>query len=160
MKLKLLKILSALVAALEGVCFLVVIGFSVNQGVVRQLYSNSNDLPNVIPIESLLNAIVWLLFYLIFMGYIFAFVKKQSSTTGSAVLFLVVGCLLKIILGIVPNIITMVYARQLGETALASYSALNTAIGTICNPIAVVAFALFCFCLGGLFAGNWIQETE
>ena len=150
MKSKTCIILSALAFGLRALALIAVLLLTVLQEPVTRLYNTDPEVAAIhtVPWSSIIPALIWL----ILAGVILLVLLKRPRRGGtialtvvSAVLYAVLGVLIFPALGLA---LTQAIARQ-GADALASSSALSSAISTVTGFLSTPASILSLLALGG-----------
>lgn len=150
---KSVKILAGIAAGMQGVAILLMFLAILYQKTVKIWFSGMNDLAeiNTVPIISILEVLLPLVIYGIFLAVLCIGGPNRENVKALAVVLLGICCLLKVLWVFLPGVESFVIARIGGSMELASYSALKQAISMVSLPFTIVAFALFCFAAGGCF---------
>ncbi|MCM1496307.1 MAG: hypothetical protein NC089_10990 [Bacteroides sp.] len=161
MKLKTAKILSIIFASVQFFTVLLTVLITLNQYAIKQNFLGVTDTGvlelHTIPVSAFCQSIIPLILYLAVVFILFAGEHKNTRVLAGAMLFL--GVMLNGASYYIPSIENMLVGRTMGTNALVSLSTLNQMFTLTCTPLRVIAFALFCFVIGGYWGMQKEEQT-
>ena len=151
MKQKTILILAGIAAALQTAAVLLAVFMTVNQRAVKQIWVADESVceVNSFPTGAMIELLLPMLIYGIFLLCIASVKRKPSQRQALAIIFVILAVLFELVTGLVlAPFNLMLQARLGGALEFASYSALNSAISQVTPLFTVTAFALFCMAAG------------
>lgn len=151
MKQKTILILAGIAAALQTAAVLLAVFMAVNQKAVKQILGTDEKVceVNSFPTGTMIELLLPMLIYVIFLLYIASVKRKPSQRQILAIIFVILAVLFKIVTGLIlAPFNSMLQARMGGALEFASYSTINSAISQVTFLFTVAAFALFCMAAG------------
>lgn len=147
------KIMATL--ALVGACVAIAMVAAVvfGQSGVKQIFmAGMADDTFVVPYGNVVLRVIKAVIIIVCMVNIKKF--ENSSSAYTFAMISVIGCVILNVLGVFTNFIDMNMAGALGTPALASMSAVNSAISLLASPFEGIAFIFSCIVLGITIAVN------
>lgn len=151
MKQKTILVLAGIAAALQTAAVLLAVFMTVNQKAVKQIWGTDEIVceVNSFPTGAMIELLLPMLIYGIFLLCIAAVKRKPSQRQILAIIFVILAVLFKLVTGLVLAPFNLILqARMGGALELASYSTIENAISQVTSLFTVAAFALFCMAAG------------
>ncbi|MDE6064246.1 MAG: hypothetical protein K2G20_06645 [Lachnospiraceae bacterium] len=151
MKQKTILILAGIAAALQAAAVLLAVFMTVNQKAVKQIWGTDGKMYeiNSFPTGAMIELLLPMLIYGIFLLCIAAVKGKPSQRQILAIIFVILAVLFKLVTGLVLAPFNLILQARLGGALeFASYSTINNAISQVTPLFTVAAFALFCMAAG------------
>ena len=150
MKQKTIMILAGIAAALQTAAVLLAVFMVVNQKAVKQIWGTSEMYEvNSFPTGAMIELLLPMLIYGIFLLCIAAVKGKPSQRQILAIILVILAVLFKLVTGLVLAPFNLILQARLGGALeFASYSTINNAISQVTSLFTVAAFALFCMAAG------------
>ena len=149
MKQKTIMILAGIAAALQTAAVLLAVFMVVNQKAVKGILGTSAMYEvNSFPTGAMIELLLPMLIYGIFLLCIAAVKGKPSQRQILAIIFVILAVLFKIMSGLVLSPFSSTLQARRGSAEFASYTVLNSAISQVTLLFTVAAFALFCMAAG------------
>lgn len=151
MKPKTIMILAGIAAALQTAAVVIAVFMVANQSAVKQMMDAGESIckVNSFPTGVMIELLLPMLIYVIFLLSIASVKRKSSQRQILAIIFTILAVLFKIVTGLVlVPFNTILQARLGGVEEFASYSTLSNAVSQVTFLFTVAAFALFCMAAG------------